>query len=235
MSKSFEGNLRKPKFYTRDEKEIDTDNAYFNSEGAEGKPDIEVLCSLTCEDIKYNFIWQRSNSNENLKKHKFTHYLSRKVYADDYRLDDGQIIGNEIMDIKTDERKSGMLGIILLDEFGYWNHDQDRPEIVLFLVEQKIAAHGQIKLLSCYPTDHDDHVALYANKSRNRKRPKIKHPPHYDSLDEGAIKFMKKMEETVKTTRHLFEKADREYAEALIEDLKRGYKIFHKILRSKVG
>jgi hypothetical protein len=209
----------------------DSDKAYFDKENGQ---DILVGCNLNRNNRYYEFIWQRSKSNENFTEHGFTHYLTRYAYADEFRIIDGQKRGNKTINIKTDDGNKGLLCVLPLDKFGYWNEKADRPEIVLLLVRQEEAENGNIKLISCYSTDKLEYLKLYTYNARDRQRFGSKRPDTLDkkdSADKTLIdNFKKKMETAKIKQKRMIEQIIEEYNENFINDLKRGYNIFQSII-----
>jgi hypothetical protein len=199
----------------------DSREAFFFEENG---MDMAVGCSLDKNGNHYEFIWQRSKSNENLREHKFTHYLTRIAYADEHRVHDGQKRGNSTINIKTDNGNKGVLCALPLDIFGYYDKDRDIPEEVLLLIRQEKTQDGRIRLISCYPPTDLLYIDLYVDIFIDKQRFGSKRP---DDLDKNDIKnnAMRKTERTV-LLEHAIER-NRSFYKA---HFKKGYKIFQNII-----
>ena len=188
-------------------------------------PDVEVGCSAEENGRHYDFVWQRSKSNDNLINHKFTHYLTRWAYTDEYRIIDGQKRGNKTISIKTDEGNIGMLCALSLERFGYKDNEREIPEEVLLLIRQEKTQNGKIRLISCYDTNKSAYINLYVDNFIDRQRFGTKRPDLLDNTD----KTLKNVTERRKST-ILIEQAIERNRKFYIEHFKKGYQIFQKII-----
>ena len=212
-------------------KNPDSDEAYKTIE--EGS-DIEVGCSVEENGRHYDFIWQRSKSNENLK-HGFTHYLTLWAYTDERRFIDGQKAGHKPVELKTDEGNIGMLCALSLERFGFYDDEMDVPAQVLFLVRQEEADNGRIRLISCYATGKQDHIKTYINNFKTRK---LYVPNRLDSIDkqnktDGTVgpiteRFLK---EIANKQSIMITEAVEDFDDWHIRHFEKGYQIFQNFIR----
>jgi hypothetical protein len=199
--------MNKSRLYFR--KDPDSNKAYFDIEKGN---DLQIGSFLKKDSYYYKFIWQRSKSNENLV-HGFTHYLTRHAYGDNFRIVDGN---------------KGMLCILPLNRFGYWNFKHDRPEIVLLLIKQEETQNGRIRLISCRSTKQSSYLKLYVRNFRDKKQFDIKPPDTSDNSLKTI--YEDKMNLAKLKSKLLIERFMEEYDYNFLEDLKRGYQIFQKII-----
>ena len=180
-------------------------------------------------------MWRRSKSNLNLRNGKgFTHYLTRLAYADDKRIIEGQKVGSDTVNLKTEEDNLGLLCSlpveilkgVKIDEC--FNKSDDFPLSVLLLVRQKKSEKGRIRLITCYPTSHSKYVEWYARRYYARPR------THSDDLEIDDFNNGTQKRESLKLSENeefkksalVFKKVTEELVNEMKENLFKGYQVF---------
>ena len=115
------------------------------------------------------FVWDRFKSNDNVRYHDFSHYLTATIYVDDeYALFDGSYVNGKRVNIETDYPNVGALLYSI-------NLNLTPEKDVLVLVRQAKLDHDKIRLITCYGTQNLSYLELYWT---NRKETPFK--PEYD-------------------------------------------------------
>jgi hypothetical protein len=135
------------KFESRDDP--DSYEAFYEEE----LPNEHINVRADCDNSR--FVWDRVKSNENLKNHGFTHYLTRRLYKEDkFRLYDGQEVGKDIVTIKTDDGNFGLL-------CAYGATERGTPKKLILIVRQEERDDGCIRLISGYETTNIQYLRWY--------------------------------------------------------------------------
>ena len=213
--------------YFRDDP--DSRDAWYETEPGE---DARVGCSLDDEGKTYEFVWQRSKSNQNLDERNFTFYLTRHAYVDEFRVVDGQSVRNKKINVKTSEGNSGLLCALKLSLFKQIDKgEEDSFYQVLVFVRQEKVDDDRIRIVSCYPTDKDYYVDAYTASWFDKHLYGSKRPDRLDDDDlrDGAVKIQEKRFKYALKVDASFEKRRSEYKKIL----KDGYKRFQRFIGDK--
>ena len=123
---------------------------------------IEVVISYN----EHKFSWCRQDSNKNVERYGFSHYLSSKLYRNDRIVYDGEIIDDTGIGvtIKTEDKKSGIAhGYVI-------GHDRKGKSYVVVFVSQIERVDDKIRITSCSPTKDKNIIRTFFRKVPSFKR-----------------------------------------------------------------
>ena len=103
----------------------------------------------------YSFVWDREKSNDNVRYHGFSHYLTAILYDDTYVIYDGDYVNGKNVRIKTSKDNEGAILSSYDIETGNYKKD------TLILIKQLSLDHGRIRLITCYPTNNEYYSSIY--------------------------------------------------------------------------
>ena len=229
MIKSFGEILKETNLYIRPDP--DSKQARFFPESGE---DIDVGASLVENGNTYNFIWRRSKSNLNLSNHGFTHYITRLAYSDEKRVTEGQRIGNDTVNLNTDDGNVGLLCSVPREKLGItvddcYYKESDLPPLVLLLVRQGKHFNGRIRLITCFPTDNQKYIKWYARRFYSKLKNRTDNLDYKDTLEGAQMKEnLEKMfeQENFKRASNASNQVRENLIQELEENLLEGYQVF---------
>ncbi|MDR2194846.1 MAG: hypothetical protein LBP19_10380 [Treponema sp.] len=136
----------------------DSLEAYYDKELPDGTIDVCAVFNGV------RFVWDRRESNENLERNFFTHYLTRRMYCgDDRGVSNGQKIGKDILTIPdTEKDREGSLCLCSLDMAVLGNPDGDEAQTPpVFIIRRQADGDNRIRLITAYPADDKTCIRLY--------------------------------------------------------------------------
>jgi hypothetical protein len=195
----------------------DSREAYYDKE----EPDVHVKVGASLGDLQ--FVWDRAKSNENIA-HLGSHYMTRHLYDDKFRVLNGQKVGKDVVDIQTDAGNTGLLCSYDLENFTS-AVDEDLPERIVVIVRQEILEDSRIRLISSYFTKKRNYIRWYWVNFNLRARYGSKRP---DRLDKEASKppehVQEKLQQVMKVQKEVFDEVIEELVDrsiAAIDKLKK--------------
>jgi len=199
----------------------DSEEAYFELE----EPDEHINVGASYNGLQ--FVWDRKKSNQNLNDHLFSHYLTRRVYNDKYRIINGKKVGRDIVNIKTDAGNTGLLCAYDLRVFDPNINEEDNiVSDVVVIVRQDTLQNGRIRLISCYPTNNRLYIRWYLKNKSNIHF--ASSPSAFDKIN-IPTHIRERMDEFRKIQEEIYNDVIEEWIDEAIANIK----VFNSSLRSK--
>ena len=213
MNESRLNDLKKT-YYYRDERK--SKEAFFEKEMPEGHVD-----TVSNSSTKF-FIWDRQDSNENVERYGFSHYLSTILYSEDMTVSDGDVVGGNIISITINDEP----GTLVERSFSFIG----KKYPVLF-VTRSFKIDDLVRIVSCRPTIDKYYLSVYWDFKLESNLPKKS--PSLPLLPRESFFYNREVQKEWKRTGNVNEKVLRRIKQKSIKEWVRNYKKFIKMIRAK--